>query len=86
MRRTDVGHQADSPTQIPVLGWRQVLQRAGAAIADQGKGHRLIVGIDDAHLLDELSVTLDELKNNQNKRGDIFVYLIVKKIHSTHPR
>lgn len=28
MRRTDVGHQADSPTQIPVLGWRQVLQRA----------------------------------------------------------
>jgi len=28
MGRTDVGHQADSPTQIPVLGWRQVLRRA----------------------------------------------------------
>jgi DNA-binding NarL/FixJ family response regulator len=35
-----------------------LLQRAGAAIAEQGKGHRLVVGIDDAHLLDELSVTL----------------------------
>ncbi len=35
-----------------------LLQRAGAAIAEQGKGHRLVIGIDDAHLLDELSVTL----------------------------
>ncbi|MGH3786929.1 MAG: LuxR C-terminal-related transcriptional regulator [Pseudonocardiaceae bacterium] len=35
-----------------------LLQRAGAAIAEQGKGNRLIIGIDDAHLLDELSVTL----------------------------
>ncbi|MFN2535556.1 MAG: LuxR C-terminal-related transcriptional regulator [Pseudonocardiaceae bacterium] len=35
-----------------------LLQRAGAAIAEQGKGHRLVLGIDDAHLLDELSVTL----------------------------
>jgi membrane protein len=26
--RTDVGAQADSPTDIPVQGWRQVLQRA----------------------------------------------------------
>ena len=47
---------------FPALGTASdpltLLQRAGAAIADQGKGHRLIVGIDDAHLLDELSVTL----------------------------
>jgi AAA ATPase-like protein len=47
---------------LPALGTVSdpltLLQRAGAAIADQGKGHRLIVGIDDAHLLDELSVTL----------------------------
>ncbi|MGH3946028.1 MAG: helix-turn-helix transcriptional regulator, partial [Pseudonocardiaceae bacterium] len=47
---------------LPALGTASdpftLLQRAGAAIADQGKGHRLIVGIDDAHLLDELSVTL----------------------------
>ncbi|MCA1835734.1 MAG: AAA family ATPase, partial [Actinobacteria bacterium] len=35
-----------------------LLQRAGAAIAEQGKGHRLVIGVDDAHLLDELSVTL----------------------------
>lgn len=35
-----------------------LLQRAGAAIAEQGKGHRLVIGMDDAHLLDELSVTL----------------------------
>lgn len=35
-----------------------LLQRAGAAIAEQGNGHRLVIGIDDAHLLDELSVTL----------------------------
>ncbi|MGH3790342.1 MAG: AAA family ATPase, partial [Pseudonocardiaceae bacterium] len=35
-----------------------LLQRAGSAIAEQGKGHRLVIGIDDAHLLDELSVTL----------------------------
>lgn len=34
-----------------------LLQCAGAAIAD-GNGERLVVGIDDAHLLDELSVTL----------------------------
>ncbi|HEU0127182.1 MAG TPA: AAA family ATPase, partial [Pseudonocardiaceae bacterium] len=34
-----------------------LLQRAGTAIAD-GSGQRLVVGIDDAHLLDELSVTL----------------------------
>ncbi len=47
---------------LPALGTASdpftLLQRAGAAIADQGKGQRLIVGIDDAHLLDELSVTL----------------------------
>ncbi|HKR49123.1 MAG TPA: LuxR C-terminal-related transcriptional regulator [Pseudonocardiaceae bacterium] len=47
---------------LPSLGTASdpltLLQRAGAAIADQSKGHRLIVGIDDAHLLDELSVTL----------------------------
>ncbi|MGH3972801.1 MAG: AAA family ATPase, partial [Pseudonocardiaceae bacterium] len=47
---------------LPALGTASdpltLLQRAGAAIADQGKSHRLIVGIDDAHLLDELSVTL----------------------------
>ncbi|MDQ4011569.1 MAG: LuxR family transcriptional regulator [Actinomycetota bacterium] len=47
---------------LPALGTVSdpltLLQRAGAAIADQGRGHRLIVGIDDAHLLDELSVTL----------------------------
>ena len=30
-----------------------LLQRAGAAIAEQGKGHRLVIGVDDAHLLDE---------------------------------
>jgi DNA-binding NarL/FixJ family response regulator len=35
-----------------------LLQRAGSAIAEQGKGHRLVIGVDDAHLLDELSVTL----------------------------
>jgi hypothetical protein len=35
-----------------------LLQRAGAAIAEQGRGHRLVIGMDDAHLLDELSVTL----------------------------
>jgi hypothetical protein len=35
-----------------------LLQRAGAAISEQGKGHRLVIGVDDAHLLDELSVTL----------------------------
>ncbi len=34
-----------------------LLQRAGAAIAGSD-GERMIVGIDDAHLLDELSVTL----------------------------
>ncbi|MGH3907682.1 MAG: LuxR C-terminal-related transcriptional regulator [Pseudonocardiaceae bacterium] len=34
-----------------------LLQRAGAAIADS-TGERMVVGIDDAHLLDELSVTL----------------------------
>lgn len=34
-----------------------LLQCAGAAIAE-GNGQRLVVGIDDAHLLDELSVTL----------------------------
>ncbi|MGH3709419.1 MAG: YihY/virulence factor BrkB family protein, partial [Pseudonocardiaceae bacterium] len=28
MTRSDVGSQADSPTQIPVRGWRQVLGRA----------------------------------------------------------
>lgn len=28
MTRTDVGSQADSPTEIPPRGWRQVLQRA----------------------------------------------------------
>ncbi|MGH3683682.1 MAG: YihY/virulence factor BrkB family protein [Pseudonocardiaceae bacterium] len=28
MTRSDVGSQADSPTQIPVRGWRQVLERA----------------------------------------------------------
>ncbi len=35
-----------------------LLQHASAAIVEQGKGHRLVIGIDDAHLLDELSVTL----------------------------
>jgi DNA-binding CsgD family transcriptional regulator len=35
-----------------------LLQRAGSAIAEQGKSHRLVIGVDDAHLLDELSVTL----------------------------
>ncbi|MGH3797291.1 MAG: LuxR C-terminal-related transcriptional regulator [Pseudonocardiaceae bacterium] len=34
-----------------------LLQRAGTAIAD-GSGQRLVIGIDDAHLLDELSVAL----------------------------
>jgi DNA-binding NarL/FixJ family response regulator len=47
---------------LPALGTVSdpltLLQRAGAAIAEQGKLNRLIVGIDDAHLLDELSVTL----------------------------
>jgi membrane protein len=28
MTRSDVGRDADSPTQIPVQGWRQVLERA----------------------------------------------------------
>ncbi|MGH3754255.1 MAG: LuxR C-terminal-related transcriptional regulator [Pseudonocardiaceae bacterium] len=47
---------------LPALGTASdpftLLQRAGASIAEQGKGHRLVLGIDDAHLLDELSVTL----------------------------
>jgi DNA-binding NarL/FixJ family response regulator len=47
---------------VPALGTVSdpltLLQRAGASIAEQGKGQRLVVGIDDAHLLDELSVTL----------------------------
>jgi RecA/RadA recombinase len=34
-----------------------MLQRAASALAE-GSGQRLVVGIDDAHLLDELSVTL----------------------------
>ncbi|HEY6422955.1 MAG TPA: LuxR C-terminal-related transcriptional regulator [Pseudonocardiaceae bacterium] len=47
---------------LPALGNSSdpltLLQHAGAAIAELGRGHRLVVGIDDAHLLDELSVTL----------------------------
>ena len=35
-----------------------LLQRAMSAIDAEGRGRPLIVGIDDAHLLDELSVTL----------------------------
>ncbi|HEY2724945.1 MAG TPA: LuxR C-terminal-related transcriptional regulator [Pseudonocardiaceae bacterium] len=46
------------PSVETASGPLAVLQRAGAAIADGGRGNRLVVGIDDAHLLDELSMTL----------------------------
>jgi hypothetical protein len=47
---------------LPALGTSSgtltLLQRAGVAIADQAEGHWLVLVIDDAHLLDGLSVTL----------------------------
>lgn len=47
---------------LPALGTSSgpltLLQRSGVAIADQAESHWLVLSIDDAHLLDELSVTL----------------------------